>query len=366
MSVLIVGFLLAFAEARTPVTVRPDAPATSIDMSGVDAFWEMADRVQRGDIVSSADWDALFLHPGYAQIQRSGGRRRILETCLPAVFTSDGAERARRLSAVSSAFVRDVCTYLDRVRIRRPALEAFRRDADLGAVYGRGLQLAASFLPPAAEGRERPTVYVMLFEENGFGGEVIAADLNLIAERGTDSTARYLGHEFHHFFRERLQSRSQAPSIAQPLTEALDALPREGTASLIDKELFLAPGFSIESLAPVERETVREFLTLYKDVPATLRAIDRLLAAIPPDATGQHYADAARSLDLPWGGHPAGLYLARTIDRTQGREVLDSVMLDPWRFLAAYQDAARRSGEGLFLFSPEAERLIRQFAAPSN
>lgn len=366
MSVLIAGLLLAFAELQTPVPAQLDEPAASIDMSGVDAFWQIADRIQQGATLSPADWDTFFQHPGYAQIQRSGGRRRVLETCLPAVFASEETERAGRLSAVSSAFVRDICTYLDRVRSRRQALDAFRRDADLELVYDGGLQLAALFLPPAAEGRERPTVYVMLFEENGFGGEVIAADLNLIAERGTDSTARYLGHEFHHFFRERLQSRSQAPPIAQPLTEALDALPREGAASLIDKELFLAPGFSVESLAPIERETVREFLTLYDDVPATLRAIDRLLAAIPPDATGQTYAEAARSLDLPWGGHPAGLYLARTIDRTQGREVLNSVMLDPWRFLAAYQDAAGRSGGGLFLFPPEAERLIRQFAAPSN
>ena len=117
-----------------------------------------------------------------------------------------------------------------------------------------------------------------------------------------------------------------------------------------DRQGISSPGFSVQSLAPAERDSAREFLALYAEVRSTLRSVDLLLAAIPADASAEDFAAAARSLDLPWGGHPAGLYLAGAIERTSGRAALTSTMLNPWRFLAAYQDAARRS-QGLSFFS---------------
>lgn len=357
-----IASILILLSAAQLAGAQPSS-APPIDTTGVTAFWQVADRIHRGESMTAADWDAFFRHPGYAQIERSGQRRRVLEACMPAIFAQDEAGRAQRIAAIPRAFTRNVCAWLDRVRTRRQALAAYQRDADLGALYDRGLRLAWSFLPPAARNSARPAVYAMLFEENGFGGDVIAVDLNLLAEHGADSNARYFGHEFHHFYREALATQARRPSIADPLTDALDALPREGVASLIDKEPYLAPGFSPDSLAPAERETVREFLALYADVQTTLRAIDRILAAIPPDAPAQAYADAARTIDLPWGGHPAGLYLARAIDRRMGRAALTAAMLDPWRFLATYQQVARRSRGALFSFSEQSEQLIQRLAS---
>ncbi|MBU1538175.1 MAG: hypothetical protein KKC29_02325 [Alphaproteobacteria bacterium] len=347
-----VGILSAFS-------ILAAQPAA--DTSGLGLFWNMADRIQAGFVPASTDWDVMFAHPGYAQIERSGQRRGVVQRCMRIVFQPDAEARMRELAEVTNPRTRRTCSHLDRVRERRRELSIMASDPRLQTAVQRGLDYARDYLPSAATGCAAPPVYIILFEDNGFGGESVATDLLSFMERSDEASERLLGHELHHSYLMRTTPPSTAPE-ADDVVETLRKMTWEGIASRIDKQQFFEPGFDVRE--PAMSETARQFRDLQTSTPARLAVIDGALAAL--DVSSPDYAAAAQVIgeQMPLGGHENGYYLAAVIEEEFGRPALAAVANRPIDFFRLYNRAASRRPTR-FRFSPAAVNALARMESLS-
>lgn len=343
----------------------PAGPALAqpIDTSGLDLFWQVADRLSSGERLVEADWDALFAHPGYAVTEAAGQRRSVISHCMAAVFSPDGDLEAalRRLPEGDgrTGLYERVCTHLQEVRLRRSELDGHFAAFDAGALVGEGHSRASRYLP--SEGPEvvpLPAVYVILFEEQGFGRpDAIVVDGLAVMTRSDDQNAEFLGHELHHSYRSTL--RDPLPDgTGRALLGALERIVSEGVASMIDKASYVRRGDTPSGFPP-------DFLDLVAEAPARLARIDSALAATEPTADG--FATAARVVtgNSPWGGHLNGVYMAIAIEDAFGSAEVVSAQRDPLSFFTAYQRAVETLTDGRFRFSDRSIRLIAEAMTPT-
>ncbi len=183
--------LAAAAAVQTP----------AYDISGLQIFWNVASILESDREPTEAEWARLLEHPGYAQIERQGQRGEAVRACLPLVFQpSRRAELAGALEEADGRTKR-VCDHLARVRGRREELRAFEAELPGGSELARAVELAARYLPDGVVEGPPPPVYVILFEQNGFGGSALALDATLLLDNTDAGRLGYLAHEFHHVFR---------------------------------------------------------------------------------------------------------------------------------------------------------------------
>ncbi|MEX2529553.1 MAG: DUF5700 domain-containing putative Zn-dependent protease [Gemmatimonadota bacterium] len=330
--------------------------AEDFDTSGIDLFWATADRLAAGEELTESDWDAFFSHPGYAVTESSGQRRSVVTHCMVAVFSPDGdvsqakenpPEGEGRLSLLSR-----VCDHLATIAERRGEVEQYIAQLQGSDMVRAGNQAAARYLPEGVmESVQAPRAYVLLFEAQGFGrSDAVVMDGFLMMIQGDRQNAEFLGHEFHHAYRDAVSTLNPTP-IAAPLVSALDRIVNEGTASMIDKAGYVRTG-----AVPHGFPTV--FLELVAGAPERLRDIDESLANLDPTAEGYEAAATVVNRLSPWGGHLNGVYMAMAIEEAFGREAVVEALTGPVPFFTSYQRAAEQLGGNYFRFSDEAMERI--------
>ncbi|TGY87638.1 hypothetical protein E5163_14485 [Marinicauda algicola] len=343
MAALLAGGLGALSPAGTA--------AAQIDTGGTALFWQTADRLAAGEALSEADWDAVFAHPGYAITEAAAQRRRAIVACMSAVFAPDGD-----VAATLAGFEGDwqapvfprICEHLQAVRARRAEIEAFAASPDMEALLDEAVAAAAAYLPAqTVADLPRPQAYLIVFEPQGLGRDgSIVTDALYTLDKPREENVQFIGHEFHHAYRETLRNVPAAPEAGVLLTQ-LDRLVHEGVASMIDKAGHIRAGTIPYQYPP-------EFTVWAAETPARLAAIDAALAELERSEEG--YRAAARVVrdHSPSGGHMNGVYMAMAIEDGLGREALIAAQTGPLAFFTAYQAAATALDDGRFRFSEAA------------
>lgn len=333
------------------------APAhAGIDTSGVDLFWQTADRLAAGGALTQEDWDAVFAHPGYAVTEAAAQRRRAIVACMNAVFAPDGdvaATLARFEGDWQAPVFPRICEHLEEVRSRRAEIEDFTASPEMDSLLDEGAAAASAYLPASTFAAvERPRAYLILFEPQGLGRDgAIVTDALYTLTKPRAENVQFIGHEFHHAYRDTLRSVPAASDAGVLLTQ-LDRLVHEGVASMIDKAGHIRAGTVPHQFPP-------EFIVWAAETPARLAAIDAALAGLDRSAEG--YRAAARVVrdNAPTGGHMNGVYMAMAIEEGLGRDALIAAQTGPLAFFTAYQDAAAVLGDGRFGFSEAAMATLQ-------
>lgn len=360
MSEVLRVMVVALAAAVTSLSVSSSAEAqeaierdaSDLDTSGIELFWEAADRLATGDQLNNSDWDAFFSHPGYAVTEASGQRRSVITHCMVAVFSPDGDLEMAKENLPDGEGRRDLvgrtCDHIATIAESRREISDYLAELRDGDLAEAGKQAAARYLPAGVtENTEAPKAYVLLFEAQGFGrDDAIVMDALLMMTLGEAHNVQFLGHELHHGYRDAVANQDPAPEAA-PLFWALDGIVNEGIASMVDKAEYIRTGSIPQGFPPV-------FLDLVAQAPERLSAIDEALATLDPTADG--YAAAADIVrqSSPWGGHLNGVYMAMAIEEAFGREAVVEAITGPVAFFARYQRAAEHLDGDYFRFSETA------------
>lgn len=346
------------AVAQPAASTRPAA----FDLSGVHAYWRVVDALRERTVSLDSAIAQLGRHPGYALIQRNGGRMRVVGWCLRRLFPQHPSDTTTPPPNRPEIHQR-ACPHLQQALRERDALARFAAILEGGrgtAWLQAAVEEAAQLLPASVAGTA-PPAYVLLFEDNGFGGSALALDLLRLMRSDSLQTVRYLAHELHHSAVLRLPAdvpplpADALPPLSQAWLSMLGRVQLEGVASLLDKEEAmrpdaLAPPASVDAVPP----SLRDHAARLANVPAMLAAIDR---APTPEAR----ADALRA-SVDDGGHALGHYMAAAIERTLGRDTLVAVVGRRFAFFDAYVQASARQASGAFTFSPAVVREVRALA----
>ncbi len=342
------------------LTFKHDLKAQiTIDTSAIAVFWEVADTLSADKIPSGQLWAKFSNHPAYAQIQKSGNRVTFLKRILPLVFRPSQSEKLQETLAGPESFQQYFAQHLQEVKLKRQELNVYLKSNQLSE-YKEAYQLSLQYLPEDLKD-ELPEmmIYIALFEDNGFGGKVITMDLLHLLKGTPLENRHFFGHEFHHALRNQSKTYTlydPDSSAFYPIIEALNKMPLEGVASMIDKSKYFNEAYysNTDAMSVTQQETVAEFQQLVKGAPTNLQRIDSILTTdLPEVEKGKMIFQ-----QLPWSGHAIGFYMARAIDKALGREKLIATQYSCIDFVLIYQEAAKME-EGLYQFSEKAIGFLR-------
>lgn len=331
------------------ITTNISKAQYTLDTSGIGIFWQIADTLSVDQEPSQLLWDSFESHPGYQQIEISGRRISALKTVLPIVFTPSKERELNKLLAGKGSFHKYLATHLDQVKQRREELDTYLRAANLDGIVQKALTRSFSYLPKSESFKDANIpVYIMLFEDNGFGGQSIAIDLFHLMKSTLDESSDFLAHEFHHALRGLAKGIPTIPKEDDSLIrDVFERLTEEGIASMLDKQKY----FEAEYLSEVQGRNddkyhdASEFVSLVSEAKATLSRVDSFLIKASKDEIDQEEASREISRLLPWGGHVIGFYMARAIENQLGREDLLSVVNSPVKFMLLYSSASEKNSD---------------------
>lgn len=329
-----------------------------IDNSAFSIFWEIADTLSTDKNPSSRLWEKFANHPAYVQIEKSGNRVTYLKKILPVVFKPSHSEKLKRVIEGEESLTRYFVKHLQSIKIRREELDTYLKPDKIDS-YKESFVRALDYLPDDIEKDDIDlTIYIALFEDNGFGGKVITVDLLHLMNGTDEENMDFLGHEFHHALRKQSNNHKifePKDTIYYPIIEALNKLPLEGVASMVDKTKYWDDAYlsNAPSLSIVQQESIAEFQDLVKNANTNLVQIDIILSGnLTNEEKGMQIFK-----NLLWGGHSVGFYMARSIEKEFGKEELIEVQYSCIDFILTYQKSSQKNN-ALYTFSNKTIKFL--------
>lgn len=366
-----------------PATARtgPDATSTqgasttqSVDFSGVDAFWRVADQLLRDVDPPESQWGALFATPGYAALEERERRRAALTAGFRAAFMpSRRVERDELLA--KNDWVARVIRHVQPLPESRAAIDAFRRKVELEDPVGAAIERVRMLLPEGTVERYgRPPVAFVFFLPDGRGYPgLIVADLAHLAEK--PDVVPFLAHESFHFFHGQIARSGSVPATrsdegARRLLGLLTKIEEEAIADQFDKHDIVAldqAGLAaLHAAEPQWLEYLEEYRVEFAQAELRFQSLNQRLEAMAADPAALATLAAAAAKELPLEGRPLGMYLTQAIRRVLGDARLAGVVADPVGFFAAYQEAALKPQCRCPRFSSEAMQVVLGLRAATS
>lgn len=328
------------------------AQPISVDFSGIPLFWRTVDILKTDRLPTQAEWDTLFLHPAYKQIQANGNRCTLLKKYMPMVYMPSRNEQLQKILSGDDDFIKSLCNHLSRINEERKAITESR--INFKELAAKALKASLDYLPTSIKKEQFPTIYVILFEPNGFGNPEVVLDLLFMYHSDEISNFGLIAHEAHHALRgkvaqyKRLNTTAPYTSIYNGIT----GLELEGIPSMLDKKDWIYKD-SIQM-----NTEQKEFINAYRSSPVIFKTLDSLFSLVQKKKIASDKVGDIKSM-LFWGGHANGMYMAMAIEKVLGRSYLGSLVGRPIDFFLAYQQAAKKSKE-YYLFSQETETLLNE------
>ena len=321
----------------------PPMPKAGVDWSGVDEFWMAVDTLTAGREPRWSQWRGLVTSPGYriAMLPYSDLPRLIDIAFNP-------LRRAERDSVLSHAS-QDSSTiaHLLTAASERSELARLRQaiEPTIGDTIAAAIKSAERFLPAGATaGRRPPFIAVTIFAADGYSLRPgIVLDLEHIRETGLTD---FLAHEFNHSFAARFDRTRPTPgALDGRLFGAIRSLRNEGIADMIDKPYPLREAPSMEWYDGAYNAAYAAYSGQVARAGFTARGSD------DGGFGGIGGIGAKAQRLLPYGSHPNGAYMARTILEALGRDSLVSTETSPFAFIRMFRQAEARRGDAP-VFSP--------------
>ncbi len=330
------------------------------DFSGLPLFWEVVDILEKNREPSDAEWNKLFSHPAYLQIDQQGQRKRRLLKYMPYAYMPSNKKILDSILTKTDGYANFVCSHLVEVAKNRKELSEYAEWLKESGYPEKALEAAKVYLPPGmTEQFEPPKVYLILFERNGFGGRNLVLDLFNVMNNKDEKNIGFIAHEAHHSYRGRIdKSRSpERESEYYLLYYAFSGLLEEGIACLLDKRHY--PDLDLNTVSEDERSSIQTFRKAYINAPNTFKKMDENLKKIA--SGGPNTAELGKQIhsSLTWGGHPDGMYMAVAIEKALGRKKLIKLNGNAFAFFLAYNKAAKKLKGDHYIFSKESIKLVK-------
>jgi len=323
-----------------------DVQSSPMDLSGIEMFLELTALLEKDIEPEQAQWDRLFATPGYAVlIKIEFGRDFFAKRFRLAFMPSKKAELEEQMRKETGFWAQFLPHYV-RAKAMRREIEAFVAELKASNVYRRAIEQAAAYLPKGAASGT-PRVAFLIFAPDGRGYDPIVIDV-LESLDSKDGFERFLAHEFHHWFRNRLVDLMQD----QSLLWIIGQVQLEGIADLIDKAD--RPGKPAADLSADEKK----YMDFYVKSPDVIREMDDTFPRLSGMRMGRGELGDQLQRDVPMNGHPTGFYMANLIVEELGKDALVSVVGNPFAFFRLYDEAAGKKGGGMPRFSKKALAFI--------
>ena len=343
-AVLLAGALLVRGEAVQ------DARPPAADFSGLQRFLELTAILAEDREPAAEQWDALFATPGYAVLTRSEFQKDFFVERFRLAFMPSRAEALKEQLKKDTGFRAQFLPHYLRAKAMRPEIERWMAEVKPAEIYREAAEKAGALLPGGAI-VDWPAVAFVIFAPDSRGYDPVVLDALFCMDLG-GRLADMVGHEFHHYYRNRFVDLTQDQSTLWVIGQ----IHAEGIADLIDKAEWTRQ--KEEALTPREKD----FVKLYRESPSIIRTMDDFLTRMSEMKTGRGELGFQLRRAVPQSGHPTGLYMALLILEQLGRSAIVKVAYDPFGFFRLYQEAAVKRGGDTPRFSDAAMKFLDALA----
>lgn len=322
------------------------------DFSGLNFFWKIITKLEAGEYPNPTEWDDLFSSPGYRTLLKNEFSTEFFkEKYVQAFMPSMNKSLEKALETGTDTWY---LPHYVRVRKMKDEIMKYLGSLDTTLISKSAVSAARSFLPvPSQQLRTKiPGVAFVVFKYDARGGhDPIVMDALASMEWGDLSL--FLGHEFHHYFRNSLpyaMNFLNSRTIEECLVNIMISVESEGIADIINREQ--------ECSSEGWKQIQKRYKGLLEQVPDNIRYLDEWIVKNHPHfpESSADRCDALSTL-VTDSGHQMGYYMSKAILRRFSKETLTATVGRPFAFFLLYQKAADE--EGLPNFSEKSRNILQ-------
>ncbi|MFA6712265.1 MAG: DUF5700 domain-containing putative Zn-dependent protease [Bacteroidales bacterium] len=326
----------------------------SINLSSVDYFFLIKDKITSGEKINQNDWDLLFNTQGYKISATSSMRKNIVKEMMVTAY--DKNLKMKRDSILNISVEENLkntylllsqmtlSNYIDYSKNEKK-LRQFRNKYDFSSISELSYKRLKSFLiNPIDSLIIVPTINFLCYEPDAQSkSKGIVCDFNLFFKESQEERINFIAHEtFHKYRRNFIDIKFINSNV---VLQQIDKIQDEGIADLIDKKENL-----IESIGNkgIPESFVKKYLEAYKNTPQILNEFDSIVNSYLKKQINKEQLESKVSNFFLSGGHPNGYYMARLIEKAGLKDEMLTKMYSPVDFIKIYNKAAQEENGYIF------------------
>jgi hypothetical protein len=341
-------------------TSNSNGQQKSLDLSSVDKFFEIADKISLNKDISENDWKDLSRTLGY---RNRFAYYEIIPEMLVVAFSNNQQIKIDSILNLSWENTQDFVLRLTQITLtnfldikeNQKELKLFRETYDFDAIRNLSIDRLKSFLihPVVDTLIVFPQIALLCQEPDAQynvinGLPAIILDFNLFYKQTEEERVNFLAHEMFHSYRDNFRAKFVKNNTNSYLFWELTKLQNEGIADLIDKTENMIKSFGLEG---VPQGFIDLFVSTYDNTPQILNDLDVIVHSfINKKISEEQFNEKVKGFFLS-NGHPSGYYVAKLIKNAGLMEEMLKTFYSPVEFLKLYNKAAKK--EQTYIFSDE-------------
>lgn len=333
--------------------------AQSVDLSSVDAFFDVTSTLISGKKVSNDQWSNFDNSAVYKQYSNREDKF-IINTIKKSIQLVFGKTEPLKIDSILNISKKEI-TNNKELLIKKLFVEnytnikdnyydilLFRNSYNFENLINKSKLKLSSFLghPVDSLSDLKPVHFFFASADAADKENAIIVDLNLLFRQTEEMRIELIAHEYFHNYRERFENHDF--NYKCDLNYIIDMIPNEGIADMIDKtegyEKYYSNDFYESDLSNI-------MIELYNSAEKDLERLHNLvieysLKKISKDSLIDSIIEIVK-----FNGHPIGFYMANKIVSEGYRKQMIEKFYNPFEFYKLYNMAAKKSES--FLLSDE-------------
>lgn len=326
--------------------------AQSVDLSSVDAFFDVASSLKSGKEISNDQWSKFDNSTVYKQYANREDQFMIntIKESIQLVFGDPNTSKIDSLLHISKEDLSQnkellvkkliIDNYI-KVNNNYANIQYFRNSYDFeGLIKNSKLKLSHFLEHPLDSLIDLKPVHFFFITADASDKEnAIVVDLNLIYSLTEEQRIALIAHEYFHNYRKRFENHDF--NYKCDLNYMIDMIQNEGIADMIDKSC----GYDNYYTKDVYELDLAELMVdLYNSAEKDLKRLEDLIMQYSKkEITEDSMVDGLLEI-VKFNGHPIGYYMANQIVNAGYRNQMIETFYDPFEFYKLYILAAKKNG----------------------
>lgn len=325
--------------------------AQSIDLSSVDAFFDVTSSLKSGKGISNDQWSNFDNSTVYNQYSNREEKFIIntIKELIQIVFAETKTTEIDSILYISKEEMAQnkellvkklfIDNYIN-INDNYGDILLFRNSYDFeGLVNDSKLKLSSFLRHPIDSLTGLKSLYFFFASADAADREdAIIADLNLIYRQTEEQRIELIAHEYFHNYRERFENHDF--NYKCDLNYIIDMIQNEGIADMIDKtegyEKYYSNDFYESDLSTIMVE-------LYNSAEKDLERLHNLIIEYSQNKIStDSMVDGILEI-VKFNGHPIGFYMSNQIVSAGYRKQMIETFYDPFEFYKLYNIAAKKN-----------------------
>lgn len=303
--------------------------AQNVDLSSVDEFFKITDKLKNGEEISDNDWNNFEKSKAYA-IFTNKYIIDIAKLSIRNVFGSCNINIDNSNNLLKTL----VLANYEEINYNYSSLKTFRDNYDFESLIYNAKSRLQSFLMCELDSSVewKPVYFLFLSKDGQDRDSAIVIDLNLIYKMTEQQRIDFIAHEFFHVYRSHFENHDF--NYANDICFALDMIANEGIADQIDKyNMDYEQYYSTEIGS---QELKDEFINLYENAEKDIEYLQDIIVQYSKNQIDKETCIDKLIEIYKYNGHALGFYMSNQIIMAGLKDEMIKEFYKPYEFYRLY------------------------------